>query len=326
MLRPTLIAVLALHLAALPPVGAATPETSADAGRVEPIPVPTLGGKQFWADELFFHQWRIQRNVLDGECRLLDENDCRHASGTFDQCRAKLDEIKLLRGLPPMDGRAVVVLHGLGRTRGSMEKLSKHLRQSGGFSVFNVSYPSTRRGIAEHAQSLAHIVENLQGIDEISFVGHSMGNIVIRRYLFDQIDPATGRLRDPRFKRVVMLAPPNQGSELAAVLADNGLFQVIDGIPGRELGLDWPKLETKLAVPPLEFGIIAGGRGDAEGYNPILPGDDDGIVTVASTRLPKAADFILLPVAHSFIMNDDDAIGHTLRFLQMGRFGDRDPL
>jgi pimeloyl-ACP methyl ester carboxylesterase len=324
MRRLTLIAISAFYLASLSPVAAATPEAPAGAGRVEPIPMPTLGGKQFWADELFFHQWRIQRNVLDGECRLLDENDCRHAAGTFDQCRNRLDEIKCLRHLAPMAGRAVVVLHGLGRTRGSMEKLCQCLRQSGGFSVFNVSYPSTRRGIAEHAQSLAHVVENLHGIDEISFVGHSMGNIVIRRYLFDQIDPATGRLRDPRFKRVVMLAPPNQGSELAAALAENGLFQVVEGIPGRELGADWPKLETKLAIPPLEFGIIAGGCGDAEGYNPMLPGDDDGIVTVASTRLATAADFVLLPVAHSFIMSDETAIGHTLRFLQTGRFVVRD--
>ena len=56
--------------------------------------MPTLGGKQFWADELFFHQWRIQRNVLDGHCRLLDENNLRHASGTFDECRAALEQIK----------------------------------------------------------------------------------------------------------------------------------------------------------------------------------------------------------------------------------------
>ena len=52
-------------------------------GEPDPFPMPTLGGKQFWADELFFHQWRIQRNVFTGHCRLLDEHDLRHASGTL---------------------------------------------------------------------------------------------------------------------------------------------------------------------------------------------------------------------------------------------------
>lgn len=289
-------------------------------GRTEPIPVPTLGGKQFWADELFFHQWRIQRGVLGGECRLIDGNNLRHAHGTFEQCRNKLNEIKLLRRLSPMAGRAVVVLHGLGRTRGSMNKLCRHLQEHGGFAVFNVSYPSTRRGIAEDARSLGRIVENLRGIEEINFVGHSMGNIVIRRYLFDQLDPATGRLRDPRLRRMVMLAPPNQGSRLATALAENKLFEAIEGIPGRELGVDWSKLEPKLATGPLEFGVIAGGRGDGTGYNPALPGDDDGVVTVAATRLAGAADFALAPAMHSFIMNNPTVLRYTLEFLQTGHF------
>src|SRR5262245_39277768 len=81
---------------------------------------PTLGGKQFWADEQFFHGWHIQRNVFTGHCRLLDANNLRHGWGTFDECQNKLEGIKRQRDLPPMSGKAVVVLHGLFRSASAM--------------------------------------------------------------------------------------------------------------------------------------------------------------------------------------------------------------
>ena len=147
--------------------------------------MPTMGGKQFWSDELFFHKWRIQRNVFTGHYRLLDEKDRRHASGTYDECRETLDDIKLKQGLPPMKGKAVIVLHGLFRSRNSMDSLCDYLAGQGGYEVFNMTYPSTRDDIGEHARSLAHVIDNLDGIQEVNFVGHSLGNIVIRHYLGD---------------------------------------------------------------------------------------------------------------------------------------------
>lgn len=89
--------------------------------------MPTMGGKQFWADELFFHKWRIQRNVFTGHYRLLDARDKRYAWGTFDQCRDTLEQIKHRRHLPPMRGKAVIVLHGLFRSRDSMDSLCRIL-------------------------------------------------------------------------------------------------------------------------------------------------------------------------------------------------------
>ena len=300
------------------------------AGNPVPIPMPTLGGKQFWADQLFFHQWRIQRNVLDGHCRLLDGKNLRYASGTFDECRAALEQIKRERGLPPMKGKAVVVLHGLVRSRSSMDSLCRYLHEQGGYSVFNVEYPSTQADMAEHAQSLRHIVDNLHGIEEIDFVGHSMGNIVIRHYLGDlaRQDPAkqspgaaaADRRAKRRFGRFVMLAPPNQGALLATVFADNALFKGIAGDAGQQLGRDWPELEKRLATPAFEFGIIAGGKGNEKGYNPLLPGDNDGTISVESTKLAGARDFIVVPVLHSFIKDDATVQEYVLRFLRHGHF------
>jgi pimeloyl-ACP methyl ester carboxylesterase len=286
----------------------------------ELIPLPTLGGTQFWADELFFHDWHIQRNALDSHCRLLDGNNFRYASGDYLSCLAVLGKISRNRHLPAMQGRAVIVLHGLGANAGQMEKLAKFLRESGGYSVFNVTYPSTRRDMAGHADALTHIIENLHGIEEINFVGHSMGNIVIRHYLADHYDPATRRQGDRRIGRFVMLGPPNQGSLVAVSLAENQLFSTLAGRPGQQLGRDWGALKAHLATPDFEFGIIAGGRGDGKGYNPFLPGDNDGLVTVVSTRLSGACDFLVVPALHASLPDDSRVMQATLRFLRQGCF------
>jgi len=317
------------------PEPAAGGEAPPAAAALQSVPMPTLGGTQFWADELFFHQWRIQRNVVTGHCRLLDGHNFRHAAGTFDECRLALDEIKRQKRLPPMRGTGVILLHGLGDTRSSLALLGKYIERNSDFLVFNVTYPSTREGIEDHARSLTSIVENLDGIDEIHFVGHSLGNIVVRRYLADQLgaadaasQPAGGRL-DPRIRRMVMIGPPNHGSQIATTFGDNRLFQAISGEAGQQLGRQWVWLESSLATPPLEFGIIAGGLGNERGINPLLPGDNDGIVSVQSTRLAGAGDFVVVPLLHALIPADTQVQEFTLRFLREGRFradGPRQPV
>ena len=179
------------------------------------IKFKTLGGQYFWADEVVYFGWRIQRNTFTGHCRLLDGEKLRHTFGTFEQCCAKLDEIKRQKKLPPMNGKAVLVLPGLGDARLVAEGMTKYLHDQGGYMAACVAYPSLFDEIGRHAKSLDSVIRHLDGISEINFVGHSMGNLVIRRYLADQTDAATGKLPDRRIKRIVMLGPPNQGAELA---------------------------------------------------------------------------------------------------------------
>lgn len=294
-----------------------------DLPAVGQVPLPTLGGKQFWADELFFHQWRIQRNVLTGHCRLLDKDNSRMTWGTFPQCREKLQQIKRDRKLPAMQGEVVLVLHGLGRSRSSMNELCEHLRKQGDFTVANVSYASTRRDIDGHARALGRIIENLDGVERVSFVAQSMGNIVIRRYLAQrQEDASIAKPEKPGVKmgRFVMLAPPNHGSTVAAALGDNRVFETVAGLGARQLGRDWKQLKERLATPDFEFGIIAGGKKDGGGINPMLPGGNDGTITRETTRLAGARDFAAVGSMHSFIMNDAKALEYTLRFLQKGYF------
>jgi pimeloyl-ACP methyl ester carboxylesterase len=279
---------------------------------------PTAGGRQFWGDELFFHGWHIQRNALTNHCRLLDDRNRRHAWGTFEQCQAKLAEIKDRQKLPRMSGRAVVLLHGILRSSTAMSGLGKYLRSHGDYTVFNVTYPTTRSSILTHAERLAKIVSSLDGIDELNFVGHSLGNLVIRGYLGSV---AAGQNPDARLKRIVMIAPPNNGAKLADLLDQGELVHRVAGDPAREMSQrGWSQVAPRLATPACEFGIIAGGLGNPRGYNPLLGEDNDMVLSVETTRLPGAADFTVVPVIHSIIKDDPKVQEYTLRFLNRGYF------
>jgi hypothetical protein len=285
------------------------------------LSLPTLGGRQLWADLRHFRGWRIQRNALTGHCRLLDPRSVRRAWGTLDACTARLDRFKAELRLPAIDREVVVVLHGLARSRSAMATLARYLVTDTEYDVCNVSYPSTRIPIAEHAANLAGIVAGLAPSPRVHFVGHSLGNIVVRHMLADRARaeaegrPAIG----PAIGRVVMLAPPNHGAALAVRLQKLGLLHLVLGRSLAELGRDWSQLEARLGTPH-EFGIIAATRGHARGYNPLLAGDDDLIVALDETRLDGAADFLEIPSLHAFIMSNPTALRQTLYFSRHGRF------
>jgi hypothetical protein len=283
------------------------------------IPTPTLGGKQFWADELVFHQWRIQRNTVTRHCRLLDGDDVRRAWGTYEQCSTALDEVKRRDRLPPMKEKVVILLHGLGRTRSAMDGMANYLKSNGKYEVVAISYPSAFAEVEEHAKGLQHVLDNLRDAKEIDFVAHSLGNLVIRRLLYADTDKQR-QAPDPRIKRIVMLGAPNNGSQLATNLASNKVARQLIGDPGREIGAGWDQLADHLAVPKCEFGVIAGGKGGETGYNPLLLGDNDMIVTVAETRLPGASDFLRVSVVHTFLMDDSQVQKAALNFLEHGYF------
>ncbi len=285
------------------------------------VPGKTFGGKQLWTDEVIFHDWRIQRHVWTGHHRLLDDKDYRRAWGTLEQCNGRLDELKNELQLQPMQGKIVIALHGLLRSRESMAEIGDYLKEHGDYTVLKFSYASSRNELDKHARSFASVVRNLgPEVTEINLVAHSLGNLVIRHYLGDQTDPRTGAQPDPRIKRIVMLAPPNNGAEFARKFAKNTIFKTVWGTSGLELANEWEKLEQRLAIPACQFGIIAGGKGEESGRNPLLTGDDDFVVTIAETRLPGATDFAILPVLHSSIMNEDTVQQRALSFFQHGYF------
>lgn len=284
--------------------------------------VPTLGGRFVWSDEVVDHGWRIQKHAVIGHYRLIDESDRRQAFGSFDTCLAKLNEVKKAENFPPNPKEVVIVLHGLGAGRQFMEGLSEYLEENGNLATINVGYPSTMEDIDAYAASLDSVIRHLDGVERVSFVAHSMGNVVIRRYLnnLSRLDPA---MRPPiEFKRMVMISPPNHGAELADQWADNKLVEAVAGKPLEQLAPSkgWPELEKQLSTPNFEFGIIVGGRGDGEGYLDAIPGDDDGLLSVDTSKLAGASDFIQTKGIHQLMPQYKEVRAATLNFLLNGYF------
>lgn len=285
------------------------------------VPAKTLGGREFWGDVAFCHGWRIQQNVFTEHFRLLDPSDVRRGWGTCAECETKLEAERSTRGLKPMSGKAVILIHGIGRSSKSMLPLVKPLQEDG-YTVVPFDYPSTRVSIPESAAYLREVVRSLDGIEQIDFVVHSMGGLVVRSLLSDEKP-------DPRFRRMVMLGVPNRGAEMASLVEDQPLFRLVYGKAGQQLVRDREGFIAGLPTPKFEFAIIAGARGTEEGFNLLIPGDDDGTVTVASTRLPGATDFMTVSAIHTLLMGNPAAIGATRRFLKQGTLraeGPREPV
>lgn len=315
-----------LILATLFAVGAtaliASRARAEQAGGLFSTGVPTLGGRFIWSDEVVDHGWRIQKHAVIGHYRLIDDHDRRQAFGSFDTCLAKLNEEKKAQNFPPNPKDVVIVLHGLGAGRQFMEGLADYLEENGNLATINVGYPSTMEDVDAYAASLDSVIRHLDGVERVSFVAHSMGNIVIRRYLnnMSRLDPA---MRPPvEFQRMVMISPPNHGAELADAWADNKLVEAVAGKPLEQLAPSkgWGELEKQLSTPNFEFGIIVGGRGDAEGYLDAIPGDDDSLLSIETSKLAGASDYIQTLGIHQLMPQYKEVRAATLNFLLHGYF------
>ncbi|MCH2115825.1 MAG: alpha/beta hydrolase [Pirellulales bacterium] len=282
----------------------------------------TLGGRMIFSDEVVYHGWRIQKNSLLGHYRLLEPDDSRYTFGSLEHCLEELEKVKIEKELPPMPEEVVIVVHGLGAYRHWMNPLSEFLAEEGGFVVINVGYPSTKGEIGEHAASLMSVIQHLDGVEKINFVAHSMGNIVIRHCLNDLASLPVSQQPDITYGRFVMLAPPNHGATAAEKLADNKLAQIFGGDAVQQLApnVGWPNLEKQLATPNFEFGIIVGGVGDDEGYLAGIPGDDDMLLSVETSKLAGASDFAQVKGIHQTLPKNEQVQQYVLRFLQTGAF------
>jgi pimeloyl-ACP methyl ester carboxylesterase len=281
------------------------------------LPIPTLGGKQIWADVFIRGGWRIQRNVYSDRCRLLDRNNIRRSWGTYEHCLERFERRQRRKPVTVRSGHVVMLVHGLGRSSGAFAILEESLRREG-YETANVNYPSTRLGIAAHADNLERIILSLEGVTTISFVTHSLGGLVVR----DLLSRSGGWHDKIAVHRLVMIAPPNQGSQIADRLKKLPAYRWLTGESGQGLTTE---AAGRLPVPSVEFGIVAGGRGNANGFNPLLPGDNDGLVTVAETALHGARDFLLVRTTHGLVDDHPQTIEATLSFLRDGAFLPKDP-
>ena len=208
----------------------------------------------------------------------------------------------------------VILLHGLCRTSRSMVKMERALTDAG-FKVRNLDYPSRTAPVQKLADdAIGKAVADCQqsGATKIDFVTHSLGGILVRSYLARHSIPSLGR--------VVMLAPPNQGSEVVDNLGWFFLFKKINGPAGNELGTHKNSTPNKLGAATFPVGIIAGDRSINWINSLLIHGRDDGKVSMEKTKLAGMSDHTVIHTSHPFIMRNREAIRQTIQFLRTGNF------
>jgi len=215
-----------------------------------------------------------------------------------------MDELK--------NNQHVILLHGMGRTWRSMWWMSRALKQAG-YIVHNTSYPSTRHTIQHLADRYVRpVVRRLADARRIHFVTHSLGGILIRQYLQTNTLPAGSR--------IVMLAPPNHGSEITDHLIGWKPYQWLNGPAGQQLGTHDDSVPNQLEPIGYDTGIIAGDTSTNPLFSTWIPGHDDGKVSVNSARLAEMKDFLIVHAGHTLIMNNPEVIRQTVHFLNNGNF------
>lgn len=211
-------------------------------------------------------------------------------------------------------GEEVILLHGLCRTSRSMARMERALARAG-YRVLNVDYPSRTAPVeklADDAIGKAVTACRQRGAGKINFVTHSMGGILVRSYL--------ERHEIPELGRVVMLAPPSQGSEVVDKLGRWFLFKCLNGPAGSQLGTDADSAPNRLGPANFPVGVIAGDRSINWINSILIPGPDDGKVSVARAKLAGMSDFTVIHATHPFILRNGRAIRQTIEFLRMGKF------
>lgn len=206
----------------------------------------------------------------------------------------------------------VILLHGLGRSDSSMSNLEQAVAAAG-FATVNVDYPSTDFPIEELAgKAIAPALDKCEGHSEVNFVTHSLGGILVRQYL--------SRVPVENLNRVVMLGPPNKGSEVVDRLGDFPGFHFALGDAGLQLGTGELSVPNRLGGADFDVGIIAGTHSINLMLSQMIPDIDDGKVSVESTRLEGMNDHLEMPVTHVFMMKNKKVIAQVIHYLQHGRF------
>jgi triacylglycerol lipase len=212
------------------------------------------------------------------------------------------------------ESECVVLLHGLARTARSLNKLEKTLLEAG-YSTANIDYPSRQKPI----RLLAHeaipdgIAEcHSQSANKIHFVTHSLGGILVRYYLANSGIEELGR--------VVMLSPPNHGSEVVDKLDGLPGFGRAVGPAGLQLGTNGESVPLRIGPANFDVGVITGGRGLNPFTSPLIPGEDDGKVSIESAKLEGMSDFLIVQETHLAIRRSDEVIEQVIHYLTSGSF------
>ncbi len=206
----------------------------------------------------------------------------------------------------------VILLHGLARVSNSMAELESKLDRAG-YKVININYPSRKHAIDVLADdAISRGLAGCENATTVHFVTHSLGGILVRYYFNTQPIENLGR--------VVMLGPPNQGSELVDGLLHVPGFRLFGGPTGIALGIGPNHVPQSLGAVEFDLGVIAGNIN----VNPLgfflIDGPNDSVVSVERTKVIGMNDHIVLPVMHTLMMRDNRVIDNAIHYLKTGSF------
>lgn len=211
----------------------------------------------------------------------------------------------------------VVLLHGIGHSRWNMYWVERALRKEG-HEVVNLTYPSLKHDITTLSKWVDERLAKekvWESPGQVHFVTHSMGGLVTLYYL----EQYKAGIPAEKLGRVVMLAPPSKGSEVADLLKNFPPYKWSFGPAGQELATDVRSKNTM--KPYYELGIIAGSK--KWPYivaNFVIPGEHDGRVAVEKTKMDGMKDHIVLPATHSFISWKPEVHKQIIAFIGKGEF------
>jgi pimeloyl-ACP methyl ester carboxylesterase len=211
-------------------------------------------------------------------------------------------------------GECVIILHGLGKSKYSMKSIERSLKKSG-YITWNETYPSRKKRIED--LSVKHIDDGLHyckaaNASKVNFVTHSMGGILVRYYLQNYTIDNLGN--------IVMLSPPNKGSEVTDHLKDTLLYHWVTGPAGQQLGTTSDSLPNSLNEIEATIGVITGNRTLDPWFSPFIRGEDDGKVSVDRAKLDEMSDFLVVESGHTFIVRNSSVMHQIKYFLKNGKF------
>lgn len=213
--------------------------------------------------------------------------------------------------------KCLISLHGLARKSSSMNKIVREFKNKN-YKVWNETYPSTEKKIEDLSTYVKKGLDfcNTNNTNEVYFVTHSMGGILVRHYFQNFNDKNILS----KIKAVVMLAPPNHGSEIVDAFKTKSWFKWFNGPAGQQLGTDQNSLPNQLKRIPLNIGVIIGNSTSDPWFSYLFSGPNDGKVSVESAKLKEMKDFLVVPHGHTFIMDSDIVIKNIFNFFEYGSF------
>jgi len=267
-----------------------------------------IGAFRAWTDVWIRSGWRVQTHSSTGGARLLDPAGTVILAGEEGRC------LDLGRAKAPRrnTSRAAVLLHGLGHHPGAMVEAERALI-AGGWAVANLGYASLRRSLDDHAEAASRVAMALteDGASDVSFIGHSLGGLVARLAM------AKAGVLGWKPGRLVLIGSPARGAALADTMSSFAPYRTLTGACGQTVTVAGA---SDVAIPScVGIGVIAGGTG-GRGFNPLLDGDNDGVVTVAEARMPGAEDaFLRVRALHTPLAAKTETVAAAMTFLSHGR-------